>query len=357
MVLSSIFPILFLFAPQHPVESLKEELKRGEKLLQRKEEEYQRLSRELDDALSRKQLLKERLEKLTREQSRLVEELETISREKARQKELLEKERLRLEGTLALAYSFFAGDVLEHLLKFGDVSEVIRVRGALRLVSQNIRSRVEETQRTLSVLQQREVELSRLSQEHKRVSQELEEDGKKLKALEEELLKNIAALKKELEFRRRYVSELRGELKYLLKELGPEHPALLGRKLIAPVQAPLLLPYGKVVDPVFRVEIFHPGWTYRVPQGTPVRAAAAGVVIYYGWVRGYGNLLILKHSGGWYTLYGHLMKSAVALGDEVQEGQIIALSGDSGSLYGPVLHFGVRKGKEPLNPGILIRSQ
>ena len=82
-----------------------------------------------------------------------------------------------------------------------------------------------------------------------------------------------------------------------------------------------------------------------------MRAVAKGRVEYtsddYGT---YGQMIILNHGDGYFTLYGHLSQILVAVGSEVTPGQTIARSGDSGSLKGAILHFEVRKGGTPLDP-------
>jgi murein DD-endopeptidase MepM/ murein hydrolase activator NlpD len=69
----------------------------------------------------------------------------------------------------------------------------------------------------------------------------------------------------------------------------------------------------------------------------------------------YGQIVIVNHGDGYYTLYGHLSEIAVAVGNEVQSGQTIARSGDTGSLKGAILHFEVRKGGASLNPEEWLR--
>jgi len=87
------------------------------------------------------------------------------------------------------------------------------------------------------------------------------------------------------------------------------------------------------------------------PLGTSVRAADAGVVAYAGnELRGFGNLLLIKHSGGWVTAYAHNEKLLVKRGDKVNKGQIVAKVGASGNVVKPQLHFEVRKGKRAINP-------
>ena len=85
--------------------------------------------------------------------------------------------------------------------------------------------------------------------------------------------------------------------------------------------------------------------------GTPVRAVARARVEYISEDYGtYGQMIILNHGDGYFTLYGHLSEIDVTVGQEVEAGKQIARSGDSGSLKGPILHFEVRKGGTPLDP-------
>lgn len=88
-----------------------------------------------------------------------------------------------------------------------------------------------------------------------------------------------------------------------------------------------------------------------VPKGTEVRASLAGTVIYSGReLRTYGNLILIRHDGGWVTVYGHNDELFVNRGDEVVAGDVIAKSGESGFTTRPELYFEIRKGAVPLNP-------
>jgi murein DD-endopeptidase MepM/ murein hydrolase activator NlpD len=86
----------------------------------------------------------------------------------------------------------------------------------------------------------------------------------------------------------------------------------------------------------------HTGVDFLVGSGTPVHAVAAGTVVSAGWDGAYGNDVIIKHADGKYTLYGHLTKPLVAAGQSVTEGQEIGISGATGNVTGPHLHFEVR---------------
>lgn len=93
------------------------------------------------------------------------------------------------------------------------------------------------------------------------------------------------------------------------------------------------------------------GINIAAPRGTPVRAAADGVVAYTGnELRGYGNLILLRHAGGWITAYAHNREILVARGDRVRRGQMIARVGSSGSVSTPQAHFELRRGSEAVDP-------
>ena len=93
------------------------------------------------------------------------------------------------------------------------------------------------------------------------------------------------------------------------------------------------------------------GINIAVPLGTPVKAVQDGVVAYAGnELRGYGNLLLVRHADGFLTAYAHNETLLVHCGETVRRGQVIARSGESGSVSTPQLHFEIRRGTEPVNP-------
>jgi len=88
-----------------------------------------------------------------------------------------------------------------------------------------------------------------------------------------------------------------------------------------------------------------------VPVGTEVRASLAGTVIYAGnGLASYGNLILIRHEGGWVTVYGHNSELFVNRGEKVQAGDVIAKSGMTGFVSRPELRFEIRKKQSPWNP-------
>ncbi|MAI10444.1 MAG: hypothetical protein CBD27_06375 [Rhodospirillaceae bacterium TMED167] len=86
-------------------------------------------------------------------------------------------------------------------------------------------------------------------------------------------------------------------------------------------------------------------------RGTSVRAARSGIVAYAGnELRGFGNLLLIKHAHGWVTAYAHNETLLVRRGQKVKRGQVVAKVGDSGNVGRPQLHFEIRRGNKAVDP-------
>jgi len=117
-----------------------------------------------------------------------------------------------------------------------------------------------------------------------------------------------------------------------------------------PVTGELRGRFGRVVDRDSLTATFRKGVAWEAPQGTPVRAVAAGRVRYAGRFRGYGNTVILDHGEDHFTVSAHLDRIDVALGDGVAAGAVLGAVGDTGSLEGTRLYFEVRRGGEALDP-------
>src|SRR5712691_6907568 len=126
-------------------------------------------------------------------------------------------------------------------------------------------------------------------------------------------------------------------------------PAVSSSGLIWPVSGPITSPYGPRCLPNGDCS-FHPGIDIGVPSGTPIKAAAAGTVIYSGWMDGYGNLVVIDHGNGLATAYAHQSSIAAGNGASVSQGQVIGYVGCTGYCFGPHLHFEVRVNGEPVNP-------
>ena len=120
--------------------------------------------------------------------------------------------------------------------------------------------------------------------------------------------------------------------------------------MIWPLYGEITSEYGWRIHPITGDSRYHSGMDIGGDYGDPIVAAAAGTVIYSGWISGYGYAVIIDHGGGISTLYGHNEALAVGEGQTVSQGQVIAYCGSTGNSTGPHCHFEVRVNGEPTDP-------
>ena len=122
------------------------------------------------------------------------------------------------------------------------------------------------------------------------------------------------------------------------------------KAFIHPVAGRITSGFGVRKDPFTEKHKFHKGIDIACAVGTKVVASAEGTVVFSGTKQGYGKTVIVEHRNGYRTLYGHLSKLGVKKGQEVKQGQKLALSGMTGRSTGPHLHFEVRRRGQPERP-------
>lgn len=134
--------------------------------------------------------------------------------------------------------------------------------------------------------------------------------------------------------------------------LPPPPPPLAGKGFVWPLHGDVLAEFGPLAKGQHS-----DGVNIAAPRGTPVKAAENGVVAYVGnELKGFGNLLLIKHADGWMTAYAHNDQLLVHKGEQVRRGQQIATVGSSGNVTQPQLHFELRRGTEAVNPAEYIKG-
>jgi len=137
---------------------------------------------------------------------------------------------------------------------------------------------------------------------------------------------------------------------------------ILGRQLSAeikpsgrPVRDGYISSYfGERMDPFNGEEAFHKGIDFASDAGTDVLAVAAGIVTWAGPREGYGNLVEINHGNGYVTRYGHAARTLVAVGDQVERGQAVAVVGSTGRSTGPHVHFEVVRDGRQIDPMVYV---
>lgn len=132
----------------------------------------------------------------------------------------------------------------------------------------------------------------------------------------------------------------------------PKPPPASGKGFIWPVKGRVVSGFGAKAG-----GLRNDGINIAAKRGAPVKAAENGIIAYAGnELRGFGNLLLIKHSGGWVSAYAHTGKMLVKRGDRVRKGQQIATVGSTGNVKNPQLHFELRRGNRVLDPRKYLRG-
>jgi septal ring factor EnvC (AmiA/AmiB activator) len=244
------------------------------------------------------------------------------------------------------------------LVQFGETAERLRARQAAVARGRQelfaLRRAVEAERTAMNMEAERrrallaEVRDDRAT--HERMVAELLEASRRLEALVQALTRRAAAR-----------SATRPAIARPSEPAAPRGPATglgtLRGQLPWPTEGRIVGGFGRQVHPRFGTETFRNGVDIEAEDGAVIRAVYGGTVLYRGWLRGYGNLVILDHGSGYYTLYAHASEVLVAEGDRVKAGQAIARVGETGSLAGPRLYFEVRYQGRPEDPVEWLRRR
>lgn len=240
---------------------------------------------------------------------------------------------------------FGAQDFKDFLTRMDLLSRVIRsdfrlVQKVLadKRVVEAVRADLEKERRTRAALvkeaNDRQQALRLRKQDKDRLLEKMETD----KELSQQAYEEIIAASKEIE--------------KLIQQSRYHYPGGTAGAggMIWPIVGEITSPFGWRIHPITGDARFHSGLDIGGDYGDPIHAAAAGQVIYSGWISGYGYAVIIDHGGGISTLYGHNEALAVSEGQMVAQGQVIAYCGSTGNSTGPHCHFEVREGGEPVEP-------
>lgn len=220
---------------------------------------------------------------------------------------------------------------------------------------------------------------SKLYNEYKALKSQYEAD----KAAQDSVVKEIAVLEAQQRVQAEALYQATNEKSKILEQIQDDKELLLAqlesleeqsnaitdsiRKLYASPQfknrlnvrwngqlalpsAPRTSGYGMRLHPIAKVYKKHTGCDYGMAYGAAIRVAGSGVVIAAGYIRGYGNTVIVDHGSGISTLYAHCSSLSVGVGQNVRQGDVIAAVGSTGYSTGPHLHFEIRRNGAPVNP-------
>lgn len=322
-------------------------LTKQQKELSRLEQNYGHIKNQLDQTQAKLKNTKQELYHLKTQLSKLGSDLQT------RQKLFNQR--------IVVIYKHGFQSYLELLLNAHNFGEFINryetlsyfISNDLRLIDEIQNTKLDMKSRHIAIegkRQQEEHQFRKIAVLQKEVDREQRKMSKKVGQTKEELAKiqkDRASLERALDEYERTSREIEASIRKDEQkgagELGTGH-------MIWPVHGRISSPFGWRYHPVLRKKKLHNGQDIAVPSGTRVLAADGGVVLVSGWQGGYGNFVAIDHGNGISTCYGHNSRLLVRVGDKVQKGQTIAISGSTGLSTGPHVHFEVRRNGSPINP-------
>ncbi|MCY1081101.1 murein hydrolase activator EnvC family protein [Archangium lansingense] len=299
----------------------------------------------------------QRVKALERDLTVFRKRLAVAEQEDAVTQEMLRGQMRRLSPRLWGMYRLMRRRPLEVLLSARDFSAMVWRSRALRATLEEDLRLLRTVQRVARLRRQSAAELRRLKGSLDVRLGFLREQEALSRAQQAALEEVVGAIKGEAELARRMVRELEqadADLTRVIQDLN-EGPAASGfgslkGKLPFPSPGVIEVGFGKVVNPRFNTVTVQKGVDIRASAGTPVKAVAEGTVAYAGWMRGYGNLLILDHGGGYHTLVAHLASVSQEVGAQVAAGDVVGEVGDTGSLKGAYLYFEIRRAGQAVDP-------
>lgn len=246
---------------------------------------------------------------------------------------------------------------LDALLSAKDFASLVRRARALSTITRGDLRALDRLERSLRAARSAKARLERLDRALAQRRALLAQDQERARKAKAELTDALGWLEAEASQASRVLGELKAadaELTRMIARLS-ERPATSGfgalkGKLPLPTDGHIEVGYGDVLNPKFNTVTLHKGLDIRARAGTPVRAVAPGKVVFAGWLRGYGNLLIVDQGNGFHTLDAHLARFAKQVGDAVEAGEVLGEVGDSGSLKGAFLYFEIRDKGEAVDP-------
>lgn len=316
---------------------------------------------ELDQALS---ALSHERDAARARVSSLKGELAALEQELARDEERLAQVSERLQTRLRALYVLGDGAAVRAILGAQSFEDLAMRRRLLSSLTENDVRLLNEHARVRASVEKKQASLEEKVKEAEETELQLKEQAELVSATRKERAAAIQRIDQEKELFVRAVKEIVGqqrELERLLRRVSePRSKTRRGKGvlkdgLLWPVRGTLIRRFGVVREAGTGAKLVSNGLHIRVPIGTPVASAADGRVVHTGWLRGFGQIVIVDHGEGHHTLSAHLSRVLVKRGDRVARGQTVALSGDTESLNGAKLYFELREEGRPKDPAPYLR--
>ncbi|MBF0471271.1 MAG: peptidoglycan DD-metalloendopeptidase family protein [Gammaproteobacteria bacterium] len=345
------------------IAQLQAEMKKKRLLFSQEEQALEAIEHEMGQLATTIQQINGEL----KQQKRRLNELEQEQQQRQRQ---LTLEQHHLAGQLRTAYINGRQEYLHLLLNLKDPAAVGRTLTYYRYFNRARSQAIQDLSQNLHWLNELEIELTAerqknlaLQQQQRRQHTALSRSGEERKELLQQIKRDQSQISKQITSHQKDEKDLI-ELLGRLDQIASEKSQRLRRqskipfakrrgKLHWPAKGKLIARYGSSRN---LGKLRWQGIVIAARAGNNVRAVANGRILYADWLRGYGLMVIIDHGSGYMSLYGHNQLLYKEVGDEVEEGEVVAAIGRSGGFDRDALYFELRKEGKPVNPSPWIRN-
>ncbi|MBN2707049.1 MAG: peptidoglycan DD-metalloendopeptidase family protein [Deltaproteobacteria bacterium] len=335
--------------------TVKEQISRARRGEAKARSEQLTVLQEIDDLNRRHAALQNELEGLSQEMEAVLAAVSEQEAEALRLRENLRQLRLEFKRRLRIRYCQAPGKWLDFLCEEADLLEKLNALVYGRRVLAADRRLWASCEHLL-----REVETRQLDIEKRRffLLELKARESLKLGELEENIAKKnelLYKIKHQVKSHQELVAELEGvaaDLERMTRSVAPEKTdfAALRGNLPMPVDGVVVSFFGLEKDSRFATVTSNRGIEIEAPLGAPVKVVYAGQVVFASWMKGYGNLLVVDHGGGFFSIYAYLEEFNCQIEDRLQGSEIIGRVGRGGISNEPALYFEIRRDGVPEDP-------
>jgi septal ring factor EnvC (AmiA/AmiB activator) len=352
--------VSFDATPQEEYKKIQEKVLEQKKKLGETQERESSILNELDSVNVNMERIETSLRKYRKTLTRIGSEIETVKADILRVKSRVERQKEWIRRKLRVMQRFGSStDTLTVLLTAGDLSEMMRTWKYLESITLYEHKVLGDYRDNLKSLDEKNAKLQSLRAE-------LQLNSERVKTKESELAERkkskeilLSSVRKEKASHQKMLAELHEASRRLLDLIRESSKtdsysatgfSKLKGRLPWPVNGQVAIPYGSQKDPQFDTPVFRNGVHIRTNSAADATSVHSGKVIFAEWFKGFGQLVIVNHGGGYHSLYGNLSEIFSHVGDIIKENQVIGKVGTSGILNAPGLYFEIRYKGKPLDP-------
>ena len=368
LILALACPSISLGAPtEQELRKIQEKIDEEKKKLSAAQEREASVLNELDAVNQTLNIAEADLRKYRSSLKQTEAAISSVTLEMERIKRSLEQKknwmRRKLRSMNRLGYG---GDALTQVLSAEDMAQLMRTWKYLERITLHEQKIMKTYRENLLKLDSEQKKLEGLRLEFKARQDKVRSKEAELAQKKKEKEAILHSVRTEKAKRQKMIAELKEASRRMLEIIrestrtdeyeGKGFTQLKG-KLIWPADGKIAIPYGSHRDPQFDTPVFRNGIHIQTESSDDARAVYSGKVIFAEWFKGFGQLIIINHGGGYHTLYGNLSEIFSKVGDIIREKQLIGKVGTSGVLNAQGIYFEIRYKGKPLDPAQWLKKK